>query len=170
MSRITQPIRTGLTGRSVRTTHLDITVLAGGPSDEREVSLASGTSVAAALAELGHSVTVCDISPDDWSALDRVSDLIFVALHGEFGEDGTLQAELERRNLPFTGTGSVGSAAAMDKVRTKARLIGAGLPTPRFDVARDSRLAEVVRRWRLPVRSEERRVGEECRSRWSAYH
>ena len=130
---------------------LDITVLSGGPSDERQVSLASGSAIAAALARLGHRVTVCDISPDDLSALDRPADLVFVALHGEFGEDGQLQLELEKRGIPFTGTGSVASALTMDKVKTKTKLVGVGLPTPRFDVARVARIAQVAARWRLPV-------------------
>ena len=132
-------------------THLDIVVLAGGPSDEREVSLASGRSVAAALTEAGHRVYLRDISPQDLSALDIDADLIFIALHGTFGEDGQLQRELERRKLRFTGTDAAGSAAAMDKVRSKARFIEAGLPTPRFDVIRPGRVEDIASRWRLPV-------------------
>jgi D-alanine-D-alanine ligase len=130
---------------------LDITLLAGGPGDEREVSLASGKCVAAALLEFGHRVTVCDVSPADLSALDRPTDLFFIALHGEFGEDGALQAALERRGLLFTGTGAAASAVAMDKAKSKARFIEAGVATPRFDVARPARLMQVADRWRLPV-------------------
>ncbi|NOX58847.1 MAG: D-alanine--D-alanine ligase [Planctomycetes bacterium] len=151
MKKGTKPIRIGPHSNSVRVNQLDVTLLSGGPSDEREVSLASGRSIAAALSRLGHRVSVCDISPADMSALDRPADLVFVALHGTFGEDGALQRELERRNLRFTGTGASASASVMDKVRTKGILIGAGLPTPRFDIARHARVMEIVRRWRLPV-------------------
>ena len=151
MDETTRPVRVRPTPERTRVAHLDITVLAGGPSEEREVSLASGQCVAGALARLGHRVSMCDISPDDVSALDRPADLVFVALHGAFGEDGTVQRELEHRGIPFTGTGSAGSAVAMDKVQSKARFIEAGLPTPRFDLARSPRLGEIARRWRLPV-------------------
>src|SRR3990172_11664368 len=76
---------------------LDSTVLAGGPGAEREVSLHSGRAVADALRGLGHRVELCDISPEDLSALDRPADFVFIALHGEFGEDGALQAQLDAR-------------------------------------------------------------------------
>ncbi len=151
MKKTTRPIRIESAPRKIEVTNLDITVLAGGPSEEREVSIASGNMVASALAGLGHRVSICDISPDDLSALGRAADIVFIALHGSFGEDGQIQAELERRGIPFTGTGSVGSALCMDKVAAKGCFVAAGLPTPRFDVARSSRIAEVARRWRLPV-------------------
>lgn len=151
MAKSTRPTRQGATPHEPRIASLDITVLAGGPSDEREVSLASGQCVAGALASLGHRVSMCDISPGDLSSLERAADLVFIALHGAFGEDGILQAELERRRIAYTGTGSAASALAMDKVQSKARFIEHGLPTPRFDVARAGRVAEIVRRWRLPV-------------------
>ena len=151
MGKSTRSIRQRTVPRGSRISSLDITVLAGGPSDEREVSLASGQCVAGALASLGHRVSMCDILPGDLSALDRAADLVFIALHGAFGEDGVLQAELERRKINYTGTGSVASALAMDKVQSKSRFIESGLPTPRFDVARAGRIAEIVQRWRLPV-------------------
>jgi len=151
MSTIPQPAATRKTAEGVSVAGLDLTVLSGGPGDEREVSLASGRCVAAALAGRGHRVSVCDISPGDLSALDRPADVVFVALHGAFGEDGTLQAELERRGTVFTGTDSAGSALAMDKVKAKARFIEVGLPTPRFDVARAARVSQMIDRWRLPV-------------------
>ena len=113
---------------------LDITVLAGGPSDEREVSLASGQAVRDALCRLGHRVELRDIGPDDLSALDRPADFVFVALHGEFGEDGTVQAELERRGLPYSGTRANASALAMNKVESKRRFESADVPTPPYEV------------------------------------
>ena len=151
MSKAAHPKRSNNQDRSTNLQTLDITVLAGGPSDEREVSLASGRAIACALERLGHRVTQADIAPDDLSALNRPADLVFIALHGEFGEDGTVQRELERRGIRYTGANSAASALAMDKVKTKARLIENSLPTPRFDVARNTRISQILERWRLPV-------------------
>lgn len=107
-----------------------ITVLCGGPGDERAVSLASGSSVAEALRQSGHDVFVSDIMPDDLSALDRPADVIFPVLHGQFGESGELQAELERRGLTFVGSGSHASRLGMNKTLSKKRWADAGLFTP----------------------------------------
>ena len=123
--------------RSVSTRQLDITVLSGGPSAEREVSLASGQAVLQAMVRLGHRPTICDISPQDLSALDRSMDFVFVALHGAFGEDGEVQAELERRGLAYCGSGVAASRLAMDKVESKRRFLDAGVPTPAFVVFDD---------------------------------
>lgn len=119
---------------------LDITVLSGGPGGEREVSLQSGAAVVEALRRLGHRVTVRDVAPDNLSALDVPADFIFIALHGEFGEDGALQAELERRKLTFNGSGSAASRTAMDKEATKRVALREGIPTAAFCVvdARDA--------------------------------
>lgn len=151
MKKSTRPVRLGPAAQRMRTQQLDVTVLAGGPSDEREVSLMSGKCVAAALATLGHRVTVADVSPSDLSALNRPADIVFIALHGAFGEDGGIQAELEKKRIAFVGSGSVASALAMDKVRTKERLIAADLPTPRYDVVRAGQVASTIERWRLPI-------------------
>jgi D-alanine-D-alanine ligase len=130
---------------------LDITVLAGGPSDEREVSLASGTAVRDALARRKHRVRLHDIGPDDLSALELPADFVFVALHGAFGEDGTIQAILESRGIRYGGSDAQASALAMNKVAAKVRLREHGLPTPPFDVAGTSRVVPVVSRWRTPA-------------------
>ncbi|MBK8913444.1 MAG: D-alanine--D-alanine ligase [Phycisphaerales bacterium] len=98
---------------------LRITLLRGGPGPERSVSFASGTEIAAALRRRGHTVLEADIAPDNLSALDAPADLIFIGLHGEFGEDGTLQRILEQRGLKFTGSGSAASALAMNKIAAK---------------------------------------------------
>ena len=111
-----------------------ITLLSGGPGPEREVSLVGGRAVAAALREAGHDVYAADISPADLSALDRPADVIFPVLHGTFGEDGALQAVLERRNLPFVGSGSAASRLGMDKAESKSRWTATGLPTPPWRV------------------------------------
>src|SRR5438094_10052864 len=92
---------------------LAITVLRGGPSREREVSLHSGEEIAVALESLGHDVHRMDIRPDDLSALDREVDVVFIALHGQFGEDGAVQEILEQRRICYTGTGSHACALAM---------------------------------------------------------
>ncbi len=130
---------------------LRITVLCGGPSSEREVSLKSGRAVAAALRLLGHEVHEADIVPPDLSALDVPADVVFIALHGTFGEDGQIQGLLEKRGIPYCGSGPAASALAMNKVRTKARCIDAGIPTPRFDIARPSRWRQACSNWTPPV-------------------
>lgn len=130
---------------------LNITVLAGGPSDEREVSLSSGQAVRDALLRRGHRVALLDISPDDLSALDQPADCVFIALHGAFGEDGQLQQILERRGQRYCGSDAAASALAMDKVAAKKRFIERDVPTPRFDVVKKSRIAEVESRWLPPV-------------------
>jgi D-alanine-D-alanine ligase len=118
----------------VSTQSLDVTVLAGGPGAEREVSLLSGQAVSEALTRLGHRVAVCDINPGDLSALRRAADFVFVALHGEFGEDGEVQRELDARGLPYSGSGAAASRVAMDKVAAKRAFEEAGIPTPPYTV------------------------------------
>ena len=105
----------------------------GGPSAEREVSLRSGAAVANALRSLGHHVTELDPQPGFWT-LPAPTDLVFLALHGSYGEDGTVQAELEQLGVPYTGCGPEASRIAFDKVLTKKRCLEASVPTPRFTV------------------------------------
>ena len=106
-----------------------VTVLRGGPSTERQVSLAGGRAVAAAIRSLGHVVTEADVGPDNLAALDLPADIVFPVLHGRFGEDGQLQAEMERRGLCFVGSGSEASRISIDKDATKRKWQEAGLPT-----------------------------------------
>lgn len=113
---------------------LRITVLRGGPSAEREISLISGSAVADGLRQMGHDVFESDIAPDNLSALDRPADVIFPVLHGSWGESGELQEILESRNLPFVGSGSTASRLGMNKARTKQAWERAGLPTPPYQV------------------------------------
>lgn len=113
--------------------HLRVTVLAGGPSSEREISLESGQAVAEALRRRGHTVEVLDVAPDNLGALDTPTDVIFPALHGAFGEDGQVQRILESRGVPFVGAGSAASAVAIDKVRTKQEALALGIRTPEFE-------------------------------------
>jgi len=109
---------------------LNITVMLGGPSAERDVSLRSGASVAAALRALGHQVTELDPPASGWK-LDRATDVVFLALHGTYGEDGTVQAELERLGVPYTGCDAAASRIGFDKALTKQRCVAAQVPTAR---------------------------------------
>jgi D-alanine-D-alanine ligase len=111
-----------------------VTVLYGGPSAERAVSLVSGKAVIDALRTVGHDVFASDVSPTNLSALDRPADVIFPVLHGAFGESGELQEILEQRGLPFVGSGSIASRLGMDKVQTKRAWRNAGLPTAPWEV------------------------------------
>lgn len=113
---------------------LRVTVLCGGPSAEREVSLQSGQAIAAALRRRGHDVFVSDIGPDQLAALDQPADVIFPALHGTFGEDGTIQSIMEQRGLRFVGSGALASAQAMDKIATKRLAVSLGIPTPEYEI------------------------------------
>lgn len=112
---------------------LTITVFLGGPSAEREVSLRSGAAVARALRGLGHVVYELDPVPGH-VRLPEGTEVVFLALHGTYGEDGGVQAELDRLGIPYTGTGADGSRIAFDKVLTKKRCLEAGVPTARFAV------------------------------------
>ncbi len=116
------------------TQKLRVTVLCGGPSAEREISLQSGRAVADALRRRGHNVFVADIGPDQLAALDQPADVVFPALHGTFGEDGTVQRALEQRGLHFVGSDSRSSAIAIDKVASKGLVAETGIDTPAFEV------------------------------------
>ncbi len=113
---------------------MKVTVLYGGPSAEREVSLVSGGAVIEALRGMGHEVFASDVSPADLSGLDHPADVIFPVLHGAFGESGELQEILEQRGLRFVGSGSKASRLGMNKVLTKQVWEKAGLPTPAYRV------------------------------------
>ena len=111
-----------------------VTVLRGGPSAEREISLVSRRAVAEGLRSMGHEVYESDISPHDLSGLRHPAEVIFPVLHGEFGESGELQEIMEGRGLKFVGSGSKASRLGMDKVATKQAWEKAGLPTPPYRV------------------------------------
>ena len=108
---------------------LAVTVLMGGPSSERQISLKSGKAVAQALEQMGHDVVRADIGPNDLAALDRKGlDVVFPALHGQFGEDGTVQKIMEQRGIRYCGSGPEASRLAMDKMESKWRFLQAGIP------------------------------------------
>src|SRR5271166_2187536 len=111
-----------------------VAVLYGGISAEREVSLASGKQVIAALREVGYDVTPIEVGDDlraVISALDPRPDAVFNALHGRFGEDGAIQGVLDWLAIPYTHSGVRASALAMDKAAAKAVFAAAGLPIAR---------------------------------------
>lgn len=119
-------------------TALKIMVLAGGPDQERPVSLQSGASVAQALMEAGHEVRQHDPQPDDLSFLDAIDDwggdVVFPVLHGPWGEGGPLQRILENRGVAFVGCGSHAADLCMDKYRTKRAIERVDIPTARFEL------------------------------------
>lgn len=122
-------------------TALRVTVLAGGPSAEREVSQISGQAIARALQRRGHAVHLADIGPDDWSALDKPADVIFPALHGTFGEDGQLQVGLEQRGLCYVGSNSETSTIAIDKVATKQAISDMEVNLPAHHIVTEAEVA-----------------------------
>jgi D-alanine-D-alanine ligase len=130
-----------------------VAVLLGGKSAEREVSLKSGTLVLNALRSRGVDAHAFD------PAVRGLEELIserferaFIALHGRFGEDGTLQGALEWLGMPYTGSGVLGSALAMDKLRTKLLWQARGLPTPPYELLHsDADLRAVAQRLGLPL-------------------
>ncbi len=128
---------------------LQITVLLGGPSAERAVSLVTGAAVARALRTLGH--VVWEVDPKEGRfELPAGTDVVFLALHGTYGEDGTVQEQLEMLGVPYTGCGPESSRVAFDKVATKKRCISEGVPTPRYLVVTDPALPW-PKGWEPPV-------------------
>jgi D-alanine-D-alanine ligase len=110
-----------------------VAVLIGGRSAEREVSLKSGAAVLAALLRSGVDAHAFDPAVQNLQALvDDGFDRVFIALHGRFGEDGTVQGALELLGIPYTGSGVMASALGMDKWRTKLVWQAAGLPIPDY--------------------------------------
>src|SRR5437016_7068122 len=128
---------------------IKVTVMLGGPSAEREVSLRSGAQVAAALRSIGYEVHELDPKNGTWK-LPRGSEVVFLALHGTYGEDGTVQRRLEELGVPYTGCDPESSRIAFDKVLTKQRCLEAGIPTARFAVF-DSSEAGWPDGWKPPV-------------------
>jgi D-alanine-D-alanine ligase len=117
-----------------------LAVLRGGPSQEREVSLRTGAAVAEALRSLGHEVVEIDPQPGQWS-LPAGIEAVFLALHGTYGEDGTVQKELEALGVPYTGCGPEASRLAFDKILTKEKFLAAGVPTAPYQVFRHAAAA-----------------------------
>ncbi len=115
---------------------LQIAVLMGGPGSEREVSLASGRAVVAALRKAGRNAVEVDVpgGADGGFELPAGTGLAFNVIHGTYGEDGGLQAELEKRGVPYTGAGRESSRVAFDKNLAKRCFLEAAVPTPASEV------------------------------------
>ena len=97
---------------------MKIAVLYGGISGEREVSLASGKGIITALEKNGHNVVPIDFHPNKLEEIISLNvDLVFIGLHGKYGEDGKIQSMLEMLDIPYVGSGVLASALAMDKSR-----------------------------------------------------
>jgi len=108
-----------------------IIVLCGWISREREVSLRSGKKIYSALLRKGYDVTLIDPKMEGWEPVLR-GDIVFIALHGKPGEDGTIQGFLETFNVPYTGSGVLASSLAMNKLISKKMFIFSGIPTPDY--------------------------------------
>ncbi len=128
-------------------------VLFGGDSSEREISLLSGNAVLEALKRRGVDAHAFD--PRDRSLGELVAggfERVWIALHGPGGEDGTLQGALEYLGVPYTGSGVMGSAIGMDKLRTKRLALAVGVPTADFVVLRGPEdFASALERLALPM-------------------
>jgi D-alanine-D-alanine ligase len=128
-------------------------VLFGGRSAERDISIMSGTGVLAALQSRGIDAHAFD--PAQRSLADLAAekfDRVFIALHGRFGEDGSLQGALEQLGIPYTGSGVMTSAVGMDKITTKMIWLMHGLPTPKYaTLDDDTDLAQVAFELGLPL-------------------
>ena len=112
---------------------LKIGVLLGGRSSEREVSLRTGDAVYKALTAKGYPAVKIDVGFDIAERIKAEGvELAFLALHGKYGEDGTIQGLLEMLDIPYTGSGVLASALAMDKIASKKMMLYEGLPTPLF--------------------------------------
>lgn len=112
-----------------------VAVMMGGLSREREISLMTGKAILNALSEKGYSVTAIDVGEDIAERLVKEKiECAFLALHGRFGEDGTIQGMLELMRIPYTGSGVLASALAMHKIMAKKLLLYEKIPTPGFEV------------------------------------
>lgn len=128
-------------------------VLYGGRSAEREVSLMSGQGVCQALREAGVDAQLFDTGERPLQDLLSAGfDRVFIALHGRYGEDGTVQGMLEMMGVPYTGSGPLASSLAMDKIMTKKVWLQAGLPTPAYvALESEAELANVPQTLGLPL-------------------
>ncbi|MHB8779986.1 MAG: D-alanine--D-alanine ligase family protein [Candidatus Geothermincolia bacterium] len=110
-----------------------IAILMGGKSLERDVSIRSGRRVSRALHDLGHTVFDLDVDETLIATLKRLQpELVYIALHGKYGEDGTIQELLEILDIPYTGPGVLASTLGFNKVLSKELFIREGIPTPPF--------------------------------------
>lgn len=136
-----------------------VLVIMGGLSSEREVSISSGQGVYEALLEKGYDAVTLDLSRDNLDKIGEIApDVVFIALHGRYGEDGTVQGLLDLLGIPYTGSGVATSAICMDKIITKKLLIYEGFPTPEFVILKKNSfrdngtlISSLVKKFGLPV-------------------
>lgn len=122
-----------------------VAVLMGGWAAEREVSLNSGNAVLKALQSVGVDAHGVDVTPESIHSLKTQGfDRVFNVVHGRGGEDGTIQSVLDLAGLPYTGSGVLGSALSMDKLRTKQLWHGCGLKTPKYQMMRSVNECDAV--------------------------
>lgn len=137
-----------------------IGVLMGGTSAEREVSLRSGNSIFNALKGLGYDVKAIDVGKDICQRLKRQKiDIAFLALHGGTGEDGSIQGLLEVMAIPYTGSGVLASALAMDKLASKIMFSYHGIPVPPFEATPALCLPKIKMPWVIKPSSEGSSIG-----------
>ena len=129
---------------------LKVTVFKGGISNEREISLKSGAMVAEALRSSGYQVEMLDPNPSKGWQLPAGTDVVFLALHGTYGEDGQVQAELDRLGVPYTGSGAEASRIGFDKLLTRERCVAAGVTMPRSCVLKEWQ-PQMPEGWEPPV-------------------
>ena len=135
-----------------------VVVLMGGPSAEREVSLNTGNAILGALVEKGYNAVGIELDPPKLFEQLKSSgcDVVFNAIHGEFGEDGKLQGALELLGIPYTGSGVLASAMAMDKAASKHLFVASAISTPKskvytkVDLKRDL-VKEITAEFAIPV-------------------
>ena len=124
-----------------------IVILQGGKSSEREVSIWTADSIADSLDRLSIKYVRIDAADDDW--LEKVksskAEKVIIALHGPFGEDGTVQTILEKNNIKYTGSDSIVSAIAIDKIKTKEIVAQSGIKTPQLYTEYDYKLPVVIK-------------------------
>lgn len=136
-----------------------IAVVMGGPSAEREVSLNTGRAILAALQEKGYNAIGIDLDPLHFvkQLASEQIEVVFNAVHGLYGEDGLLQGTLEMLGIPYTGSGVLASAMAMDKAVSKRLFMSGGIPTPRSrlynkqDISCDVLVKEIQKVFGIPV-------------------
>lgn len=123
--------------------HKRIGVLMGGISHEREISLKTGSAILKALQEQGYQAVGIEVSSDIVGRLMNAQiDAAFIALHGRWGEDGTVQGLLELLRIPYTGSGVLASALAMNKIKAKEIFLYYNIPTPEFITPREEELID----------------------------
>jgi len=130
-----------------------IGVMMGGLSREREISLKTGKAILKALTEKGYTATAIDVKDDIAEKLVKEKiECAFLALHGRFGEDGTIQGMLELMRIPYTGSGVLASALAMHKVMSKKFFLCEKIPTPRYEVFQREKIKrDLPERTSLPL-------------------